>query len=103
MASKGSDRFVLWPAYFDRSRSRAAGRRVPDSLAVREPDAAWVESAARKLGLDPQVEEKAAHPSIPYERAGRVLVARKGSKEQVVRQVAERMRAAQDAREGDRR
>ena len=99
MVSKGLDKFVLWPAYFDRERSRADGRRVPDSAAVRSPDAPWIENAARKLGLDPQVEEKAAHPSIPYEKAGRVLVAKKGSKEQVLKLVGARMRQSQDARE----
>jgi signal recognition particle subunit SRP19 len=103
MVSKGLGKFVLWPAYFDRERSRADGRRVPDGMAVRQPDASWVENAARKLGLEPEVEEDARHPSIPYEKVGRVLVARKGSKEQVLRQVAQRMRASQDAREDERR
>ena len=102
MVSKGSDRFVLWPAYFDRERSRAAGRRVPDAIAVRAPDATWIENAARKLGLDPQLEEKATHPSIPYEKAGRVLVAKKGSKEQVLKLVGERMRKSQDERDANR-
>jgi signal recognition particle subunit SRP19 len=103
MVSKGATQFVLWPAYFDRDRSRADGRRVTAALAVKAPDAQWIETAARKLGLEPEMQEKAIHPSIPYEKAGRVLVAKKGSKEQVVRQVAERMRASQDAREAERR
>jgi signal recognition particle subunit SRP19 len=102
MVSKGLDKFVLWPAYFDRERSRADGRRVSDSVAVRAPDAPWIETAARKLGLDPQLEEKAIHPSIPYEKAGRVLVAKKGSKEQVLKLVGERMRKSQDEREANR-
>lgn len=102
MVSKGAGTFVLWPAYFDRSRSRADGRRVPDALAVREPDAAWVETAARKVGLATTLEEKAVHPSIPYEKAGRVLVAKDGSKEQVLRKVAQRMRESQEARDAKR-
>jgi signal recognition particle subunit SRP19 len=102
MVSKGLDKFVLWPAYFDRERSRADGRRVPEAIAVRQPDAPWIENAARKLGLDPTVEEKAVHPSIPYEKTGRVLVAKQGSKEQVLKMVGERMRKAQDEREASR-
>ena len=81
----------------------AQTHRVPESMAVKGPDAPWIENAARKLGLEPTVEEKAVHPSIPYEKVGRVLVAKKGSKEQVLRQVAERMRASQEARESERR
>lgn len=97
MVSKGLDRFALWPRYFDRSLSRSQGRRVPEKLAVKGPDSAWVEAAAKKLGLDPQREEKARHPGMPNVATGRVLVAKKGSKEQVLLQVAARMRETQDA------
>lgn len=98
MVSKGLDRFVLWPHYFDARLSRKAGRRVKAELAVKAPDAKWVEVAAKRAGLEPEVEETARHPSVPYERSGRVVVARKGTKEQVVEQVAAKMRESQDAR-----
>jgi signal recognition particle subunit SRP19 len=98
MVSKGSARFVLYPRYFDARLTRAQGRRVPEALAVRSPDVRWLETTARKLGLEPEVEEKTAHSAVPYEKTGRVLVAKKGSKEAVLRMVAERMRASQDAR-----
>jgi len=103
MVSKGAERFVLYPRYFDARLSRAEGRRVPDTLAVKSPDASWIENAARKLGLEPEVEAKAAHSAVPGEKAGRVLVAKKGSKEAVIRMVAERMRASQDARTAEGR
>lgn len=99
MVSKGSDRVVLWPAYFDRSLSRAQGRRVSASLAVKEPDAKWVEAAARKAGFDADLDEKANHPSLPYDRPGRVLVKKAGPKESLVAGVAKHMREAQDARQ----
>lgn len=99
MVSKGLDKFVLWPAYFDRERSRAEGRRVSAALAVNEPDAKWVEAAARKVGLDVTVEEKAHHPSLPYDRPGRVLVKKSGPKETILGKVAKQMRASQDARQ----
>lgn len=99
MVSKGADAFVLWPHYFDRSLSRAQGRRVSATLAVREPDAKWVETAARKAGLDASLDEKAHHPSLPYDRAGRVLVKKSGPKEGAIAAVAKTMRASQDNRE----
>ena len=68
MVSKGSDSVVLWPHYFDRRLSRAEGRRVKSELAVKEPDAKWVEAAARKAGLDATLEEKAHHPSLQLMR-----------------------------------
>ena len=99
MVSKGHEGFVLWPHYFDASLSRAQGRRVGATIAVKDPDAAFVETAAKRLNLDPKVEEKLAHPSVPYERTGRVLVSKKGSKEAVIRLVATKMHDMQAARE----
>ena len=97
MVSKGADRFALWPRYFDRALSRSQGRRVPESLAVKGPDSAWIEAAAKKLGLDPQREEKARSPDAPGEVAGRVLVKKSGAKEATLRQIAQKMRESQDS------
>lgn len=91
MVSKGSGKVVLWPRYFNAKLSRAAGRRVPASLAVREPDAKWVESAAKKAGFDTELEPDVSDPRVPYRTAGRVLVAKKGAKESIVQAVAKKM------------
>lgn len=99
MVSKGADAVVLWPRYFDRRLSRAEGRRVSAALAVKEPDAKWVEAAARKAGLDATLEEGTNHPGLPYDRPGRVLVKKSGPKESLIAQVAKTMRETQDARE----
>lgn len=99
MVSKGLDRFVLWPHYFDRNRTRKEGRRVKADLAVKEPDAKWVETAAKRSGLAPELDEKASHPSLPQARTGRVLVSRKGGpKQKVLDDVAAKMRESQDSR-----
>lgn len=94
MVSKGQGKIVLWPHYFDARLSRSAGRRVPSSLAVSSPDVKWIESAARKAGLDPVAEEGAKHPSIPYKVVGRVVIEARG-KEEILRQVAKQMAAGQ--------
>ncbi len=91
MVSRGSDRIVLWPRYFDIRLSRAEGRRVPKDLAVRNPDAGWIESAAKKAGLDVVLEEAPRHPALPHKKSGRVLVKRSGGKEATIRAVAQRM------------
>lgn len=88
MVARGDDVVVLWPRYFDRSVSRAAGRRVPKALAVKRPDAAWVNSAAKKAGLNPELQAKVRHPAMPWKVMGRVLVRGKGNKEEVIKKVA---------------
>lgn len=99
MVSKGATRFVLWPHYFDAGLSRKQGRRVPDATAVRGPDAEWIATAAKRLNIDAELDEKVAHPSLPYEKVGRVLVEKKGSKEAVIQQVAKKMHEMQTANE----
>ena len=96
---KGDDHFVLWPHYFDASLSRAQGRRVPEDLAVKAPDAKWIEVAAKRTHLEPEIDEAAKASRDPYAKAGCVFVARKGSKEQVLEKVAREMRDSQDRRE----
>lgn len=88
---RGDDIVVLWPRYFDRRLSRAQGRRVPSDLAVREPDAKWIESAAKKAGFDATLEESATDPRVPYRTGGRVVLSGKGDKEATIRKVAAQM------------
>ena len=48
---KGNRPIVLYPAYFDLGRSRAAGRRVAKKWAVESPTVEEIASAAKALGL----------------------------------------------------
>ncbi len=82
------DRYVLWPLYFDRGVSRQQGRRVPRESAVKNPSVGDVAKAAKKLDLDPEVEETAAHPSRWWREEGRVLVRQAASKTDIVRDIA---------------
>ncbi|KAK1765554.1 hypothetical protein QBC33DRAFT_579667 [Phialemonium atrogriseum] len=63
----------LYPVYFDASRSRAEGRRVSASLAVRSPLAAEIASACQRLRLAPVLEATKLHPK-DWANPGRVRV-----------------------------
>ncbi len=82
---------VLYPSYFDSRLSRSKGRRVPRSLAVRKPTLQDVERALRYLSLRYEVEDK-HRPSRWYRFEGRVRVEYEGSKEELLRKVAEVIR-----------
>ncbi len=84
---------MLWPRYFDAKLSRAQGRRVPKDLAVKEPDAKWVHSAATKAGLDATLEEKPRDPFRAWKKPGRVVIQGKGGKEATLRKVAAQMQS----------
>ena len=91
MVSKSDGRWVVWPRYFDAELTRAQGRRVPKAVAVREPRSGPIAEAARTLGLDPVFERESAHPNRWWQSEGRVLVAKKWSKEETLRKIASRL------------
>ncbi len=65
---------TLYPAYFDGELSRRLGRRVPQDLAVDDPDVDEVANAVRQVGYDAVIERDAAYPREPWRERGRVLV-----------------------------
>ncbi|MFQ5837958.1 MAG: signal recognition particle subunit SRP19/SEC65 family protein [Thermoplasmata archaeon] len=93
MVSKGDRVVVLYPIYFDSSRSRAEGRRVPVSLAVKNPTVEEVREAAKRLEYRVEVEDHVAHPSRSSKREGRVLILGGGQKTSIIRSVAQEIKA----------
>jgi signal recognition particle subunit SRP19 len=91
MVSRGEDKYVVWPIYFDRSVSRLSGRKVAKKHAMDKPTSENISKAAKSLGLNPVLEKNCAHPSRIWKKEGRILVDRKGSKSKILVQIANRM------------
>ncbi|OTB16116.1 hypothetical protein K445DRAFT_317110 [Daldinia sp. EC12] len=72
-ASDIKDYQMLYPVYFDATRSRAEGRRVSKSLAVKNPLAREIASACAALRLSPVFEAHRIHPK-DWANPGRVRV-----------------------------
>lgn len=64
---------VIWPAYLDAELSRTEGRRVPQSVAVTEPNVDEIARAAGQVGYDTVIEREKTYPR-EYASRGRVLV-----------------------------
>lgn len=85
------EKFIIWPAYFDQTKTRKEGRRVPKTLAVPNPKIAEVSTAVTHAGLKHEVFAEAAYPKTPWLKTGLVMVEKKGSKEQVIRKIAKQL------------
>ncbi|WP_319642888.1 signal recognition particle subunit SRP19/SEC65 family protein [Methanovulcanius yangii] len=83
---------ILYPCYFDQSLTRSGGRRVPAAMAQENPTAKAIHKAAKRLGLSARIEEAASHPGRWLKKEGRVIVEWKGSKEELIRRVAAKIR-----------
>lgn len=92
MVSRGEDKYVIWPVYFDKSASRLSGRKVAKKYAVEKPSIADIAKAAKSLGLNPVLEKSAAYPSHPFKKEGRILVDKKDVKSKLLVQIANRLR-----------
>lgn len=91
---KGDRPIVLYPAYFDLGRSRDQGRRVAKRWAVESPTVQEIVTAAKALGLQPQVEEEKAFPSTPWRKEGRVLVRADYFKTSILQKVAQKIKGS---------
>ncbi|OEU64126.1 MAG: hypothetical protein BA870_12170 [Desulfuromonadales bacterium C00003094] len=92
------DRIVLWPIYFDSTKSRNDGRRVGRRSAVKSPALDEIVAAARALNLDLEVEDSVAYPKSWWEKSGRVLVKNADApKSSILRDVALNMKETRSA------
>ena len=84
---------ILWPVYFDSSKTRKEGRKVPKSIAVSNPNLAELQKAAEQLGLKPEAEVHVAHSAVSWRKTGRIWVQKSGSKMQTLMKIAEKIEA----------
>jgi len=90
------DKIIIWSAYFDLTKTRKEGRRVPKSLAVQSPKILEVQEAAQKLGLEFEVVADKGYSKMPWSKTGMLLVEKKGSKEQIISRIAKQVLKARN-------
>ena len=88
---KKRKKIIIWPTYFDSSKTRKEGRKVPKSAAIPNPNLRELQAAAQKLGLKPEAEVNSSYPIVPWRKTGRILIQYKGTKMQALTKIAEEM------------
>ncbi|MDR1404571.1 MAG: signal recognition particle subunit SRP19/SEC65 family protein [Candidatus Methanoplasma sp.] len=74
MAYDEDTAITIWPEYFDIERTRAAGRRLPKNLCVKDPDIDIIAKGALMLDLEYEVQENKAYPSNWAAKQGYVKI-----------------------------
>jgi len=87
------DKVILWPAYFDSTKTRTEGRRVPKNLTVPSPRLEELQRATEQIGLGAEAVLEAKYPSAPWQKVGAITVPKRGSKTQTIRGVAKEILA----------
>ncbi|HWQ21026.1 MAG TPA: signal recognition particle subunit SRP19/SEC65 family protein [Methanotrichaceae archaeon] len=83
-----SDKVVIWPIYFDSSKTRSEGRAVSSKDAVKEPNLDKLLNAARRAGLKSEVEREKKHPSQWADSSGRLLVVKTEPKSAILKKIS---------------
>ena len=85
------DKAIIWPAYFDITKTRNKGRRVPKNMAVPNPKIEELQTAAGRLGLKNEVVAQVSYPKVPWQKTGSILVEKKTPKEQIIKNLAKQL------------
>ena len=85
------NKMILWPVFFDSTKKRSEGRRVPRRLGVPAPKLSDIQKAVEKLGLDFEVVPNAAYPRFPWKKTGYISVVKRESKSSVIRKIAKEL------------
>lgn len=91
------NKIVLWPIYFDSTKTRGDGRKIPKSLAVPSPKITELKEAVEKLGLECELVANASYPRTPWLKTGMLLVAREGAKNQLLKKIARKLQKIRGA------
>jgi signal recognition particle subunit SRP19 len=91
MVLKDENKYVIWPHYFDKDLSRERGRAVARKHAVDKPTSEQIVKAAQSLGLHPVFEKEKTHPRFQWKKEGRILIDKKQSKQQLLKQISNRL------------
>jgi signal recognition particle subunit SRP19 len=85
------DKAIIWPIYFDSTKTRKEGRRIPKNMAVQSPKIAEIKEATDKLGLKNEINLEAHFPKIPWAKSGMLLVEKTEAKEKIVQKIAKQL------------
>lgn len=65
---------IIWPVYIDSEKTKKEGRRISRKDAVPSPKLREISNAAKKLQLNPEVENDKYYSRSWWENSGRVSV-----------------------------
>lgn len=77
-------RTIIWPIYIDSQKSKKEGRRISKEDSVSSPKLREISNAAKKLQLNPEVENNKSYSRSWWESSGRVSVDKNMPKREIL-------------------
>lgn len=82
------DKIVVWPIYFDSTKTRKDGRKIPKGLAIPSPKILELKKAVETLGLEYDVVMDASYPKTPWLKTGMILIRKREEKNKIIKKIA---------------
>jgi len=95
---KSPGKIIVWPVNLDSAKSRIEGRKVAKGLAIHAPRLEEINEAAKRLSLEAELVPGKSRPSSWWEKAGYIIVTKKGAKTSVFRALAGEIRKIRTAK-----
>lgn len=77
-------KLIIWPAYIDSEKTKKEGRRISKKDAIPSPKLREISNAARKLKLNPEVENNKFYSRSWWESPGRVTIDKNMPKREIL-------------------
>jgi signal recognition particle subunit SRP19 len=100
---KSKDEYVLWPIYFDLSKTRKEGRKVSKALAIENPSLQKIYEVATKLNLNPVEERDSRYPRFWWDKSGKILVDKKDRKYNLILDIARELKRPNEKSESPKK
>jgi len=88
---KKKDVIILWPVYFDSTKTRSEGRRISKKLAIDRPRLDEIKRVVERMGFSHDIVADAGFPQTPWQKIGLISVSKKGSKNQILKRIGKEL------------
>jgi len=89
-------RATIWPVYIDSKKTKHEGRKISLEHAISTPKLREISRAAKKLGLNPEVEKNKSYSRSWWESSGRVTVDKTMPKREILVKLSNIIRGYRD-------
>ena len=82
------NKIFLWPTYFDSTKTRTQGRKIPKNIAVPTPRQDELREAAQRIGLKTETFIAAKYPKSPWQKTGLIIVDKNRAKTKTIQKIS---------------
>lgn len=88
---KLENKCIVWPVYFDSSKTRSEGRKIPKKFALSSPKIEEIVEAAKALNLNPKINIDARYPREWWQKSGYVILDKLKTKNEILLTLAKKI------------